>query len=340
MHYITLKERFECGPKLPILEPGTYIADDYNAGSILQWAKGSLVFPAKKRNYDGSTLVFFSGAIGDAIMLMPAVHALTNKHVIVGVTGIGPSLELLRSQFNGVQYPVAIKEAEQYDDWIYTEDFSKHPDIKNKHLTDIFCELLGVCPENKTPHLVISDDMKAVIAAKYPQTARKRIAVHFHASALIRVYPYMGTVVRDLIEEGFDVYAIGGDGDAVPKIESPYFKDCTKDGLSIMQSAALIDSCAGFIGPDSSLIHVAGALSKPSVGLYGPFSHKLRTAYYPSVFSIQGTLGCDIAPCSHHVRFGKRTPDGAPCAKTGLCQPLMNIDPKQVVAKIKQLISS
>lgn len=340
MHYITLKERFECGPNLPVLAPGTYIADDYNAGSMLHWAPGSELYKAERKAGNSDALVFFSGAIGDAIMLIPALYALRKKYRDIAVTGIGQSLELLATQFSTRHYPVCIEAASGWRNWIFTEDFYRQPDIKTKHLTDIFCELLGVCPENKTPNLVISDDMKAVIAAKYPQTARKRIAVHFHASALIRVYPYMGTVVRDLIEEGFDVYAVGGDGDAVPKIESPYFKDCTKDGLSIMQSAALIDSCAGFIGPDSSLIHVAGALSKPSVGLYGPFSHKLRTAYYPSVFSIQGTLGCDIAPCGHHVRFGKRTPDGAPCSKNGLCQPLMNIDPKQVVAKIKQLISS
>jgi len=64
-----------------------------------------------------------------------------------------------------------------------------------------------------------------------------------------------------------------------------------------------------FIGPDSGLLNVAGALSTPSVGLYGPIPHEIRSRYFVKFMSIQGAAPC--APCLEHwteCRHGHPSP--------------------------------
>ena len=108
-------------------------------------------------------------------------------------------------------------------------------------------------------------------------------------------------------------------------------------GLTFRQSAAFLESCDCFFGPDSSLLHAAGALDVPAVGVFGAYPWKLRTAYYTSVVAIQGIDGCSLAPCFHQDHSWTGTfPANGPCMQTGQCSVLVSIDPKRVIAKIKQ----
>lgn len=72
----------------------------------------------------------------------------------------------------------------------------------------------------------------------------------------------------------------------------------------IRQTCALISQLNLFIGPDSGLLQVAVSQNIPSVGLYGPFDAKLRTAYFDKHRDIQGS--CKDGPCMDHKGYCKK----------------------------------
>jgi len=84
-----------------------------------------------------------------------------------------------------------------------------------------------------------------------------------------------------LIERGITVSIYnGGEPDTLSVVESRSWKLTTN----------LVNQCAAVLVPDSALLHVAGALEKPGVALFGPTSGKLTLKYYPSLHPLQGEL--------------------------------------------------
>ncbi|MDO8629104.1 MAG: glycosyltransferase family 9 protein, partial [Phycisphaerales bacterium] len=124
----------------------------------------------------------------------------------------------------------------------------------------------------------------------------------------------------------------------------PVFRDRVIDlgaaNLSFRQSAAVLATCDVLLAPDSSLMHVAGALGLPCVALFGPTAWQMRTAYYPSVHAIQGHEGCTIAPCWYHGPAAWSFPRGQPCFESGRCEVISSIAPDRVIQKIEQTYSA
>jgi ADP-heptose:LPS heptosyltransferase len=70
--------------------------------------------------------------------------------------------------------------------------------------------------------------------------------------------------------------------------------------FDIRQMMALVDRSSYVIGVDSGVLHVAGALEKPILGLFSAFEADLRLRYFPKARWIQKEYPC--APCFlHHV---------------------------------------
>lgn len=64
---------------------------------------------------------------------------------------------------------------------------------------------------------------------------------------------------------------------------------------SLAQTAALIEKCRLFISNDSGLLHVAGAMHTPVIGIFGPTDPKRTGPYSDSSIVIRKDLGC--SPC-------------------------------------------
>lgn len=87
-----------------------------------------------------------------------------------------------------------------------------------------------------------------------------------------------GALVERLMAEprfaGWRFMAVGGPGDEAPA--APALAVAGPRGVSfvgkgdILASAAAIDRAALFVGNDSGLMHVAAALGRPTLGLFGP----------------------------------------------------------------------
>ncbi len=64
---------------------------------------------------------------------------------------------------------------------------------------------------------------------------------------------------------------------------------------SLAQTAALIENCRLFISNDSGLLHVAGAVNTPAIGIFGPTDPKRTGPYSDSFAVIRKELDC--SPC-------------------------------------------
>lgn len=100
----------------------------------------------------------------------------------------------------------------------------------------------------------------------------------------------------------------------------------TMSKTSIREASALISQCDLVVGPDSGLIHIAGALDVPFLGLYGPFHSDLRLRYMPSANVIQSDVKC--GPCFTHGFNVFNCPLGGPNAPC-----MWNIQPDEVYNK-------
>lgn len=80
---------------------------------------------------------------------------------------------------------------------------------------------------------------------------------------------------------------------------------------SIRQIAAVMSYCDLVICPDSSILHLAGALHKPSLSFFGPTDPRARINYYPEAVAIAPGVQlkcwtCWFSSCNAHYTCWKR----------------------------------
>ncbi len=103
--------------------------------------------------------------------------------------------------------------------------------------------------------------------------------------------------------------------------------------LTIRQVAALIDKCDVMVTPDSGLMHVAGALETPTVGLFGTIPPELRIKYYRNSVALTGLDAC----ITNH---GKACFDMANCWVNNDVKVacMESIKPERVIEEVKKFL--
>jgi ADP-heptose:LPS heptosyltransferase len=119
-------------------------------------------------------------------------------------------------------------------------------------------------------------------------------------------------------------------GDA-PKNVIPY--TCP----SLRMLWAIIEKSAICVGPDSMIMHVAGSLSKPCVGLWGPTSPRSRALYYRNHKALYPQDACHMAPCNS---YSTAFPKYCPSHNLSQCNVLSAISFDSVVDTIRGLITT
>jgi ADP-heptose:LPS heptosyltransferase len=344
MHTLTLTEPLDIGPN-GILEPGDYLVEDVNGGQLLSMAWNAKLTPFEwtgiSSNAWDNILIVRPGGFGDLLLLSPVIKAMRKfrSHGTVTVATF--------PQYKGVfdntdtrwaPYPILKSDLWAFSTVYFLENSIERGEPgKRFHMTDVFASHMAVEVIDKEAEYILSPEEKTwaedYCVKKWPVPGSvKRIAIQCQASTHCRDYPQLGEVIAQLYAKGWHCFLLG----------SPYsisvqnklrITNCTLDNLTFRQSAAVLDACDIVLGPDSALVHVAGAINKPAVGLYGPFPWQLRTAYASNTVAIQGHGEC--APCFYHGRNGEHFPRNGPCHKVGKCVVLDSIRPESIVQKVE-----
>ena len=350
VHYLTLRNKIALG-ELSV-EAGDYITDDVTAAHLLVLADGGTMEPVRvSRPFiqeDPPASILFSrmGGFGDLVLLAPVLRHLKAKYpaLRIGVSTMphyGAALANLPYIDEVLPYPLSRAETERFESWVFLEKaIESNPEAEKIHMTDLFAKLAGVGMEgaDKRPDYKVKPSEAIWANEAYPRQANvRRICIQVGTSSLARTYPrpQMGEAANELVKRGFEVFLMGAKGEIRTTNQLPKnMKNLSDADLTFRQSCAVLATADCVIGSDSALVHVAGALGVPAVALYGPFPWKLRTAYAPTTFAIQGNGEC--APCFHHYKAALKNhfPEKCPTKEQGVCGVLADIKPDRIVALV------
>lgn len=290
-----------------------------------------------------NTLIMRSGAIGDLLMLTPALAAYKKA------TGNNVALSCFPQHYSIFEhnslvdellpYPFPVSDLSRFSEVI---DLGNTMETDHTHLAhDVFAKALGVTTplDDYRPSYVISlPEIEA--AKKHLFSGRPNLAVQPVASIPNRSYPAdkMLPALYELEKRGWGIIILGRKGqitDLPPPLQTPYVRNLAPLDLSLRESAAVLNGCDAFLGPDSSFMHFAAAFNIPAISLHGPFPWQIRTKEYANNVAISGTGEC--AGCCWHLHGGQVYPPNKPCSQTGRCAVLASIEPDRVVAKVDAL---
>lgn len=369
MHLLTLTETIDLGPKDKIVA-GVYISEDVNGAQLMNLAGGGSMTPfTERRPFDDTQdwngkriLIERAGGFGDIVQLTPSCREIKRRWpkcflTVSTMDHYAVVLKNLPFVDSTVSYPLPLEIAKTYDAWVFLENaIERNPRARSMHMADLFAEIIGLrgkpglagagghpaLDDNKAAYQVTPNEMIWVME-QYPRVPGKcRITIQPKASARLRNYPneQFKQVIEGLLAKGWEVFLLSHftDGVKVPEVEGLY--NLVDFNTTFRQSCAVINNSDVHLGPDSALVHIAGALNVPAVGLYGPFPWELRTKYADQTFSLTGNkLPC--SPCFHHPNPYKGAndefPANCPSRKTGYCEVLSSIKPERILQKIDQI---
>jgi ADP-heptose:LPS heptosyltransferase len=357
MHLADLKA--ENAYKLPV---GVYCMDDINAAESLARGEAKLSQPkftplsfSASEDWNGKKIGFFrGGGIGDLLFCSPTLREIRKRWPTCEITfacfphykGV---LENNPDVDHVVSHPMLLDDFVKFDAHFYLEEMHDgNADTHKVHAVDLILQLAGLETDNKELRYEMKFEEKASAWSCFPKTGRQRIGVQLAASAPSRSWPRSSIIEfsRLAIQDGFEVMWLGSPGESQIERgkEMPHHLiDATASDpkLTLRESLALLGTCDGLLGVDSSFTHVAGAIGLPTVALYGPFPSALRTVYAKSIKAIDGeplrmARGLPpCGPCFHHQRPGNDIfPAHGPCFRTGKCEVMASIDPKRALTKL------
>ncbi len=350
MHTLIVGRHFDFSPDDRI-DPGEHFVEDISGAQILQLCNGGKMnqLTDKKpfdetKDWNGKRILFMRvGGYGDLIMLTPIFREVKKRWpaAIVHVSTMhcyGQALKNLPFVDALVPYPLSAADGDSYDAWVFFENaIENNPRAHKVQMTELFAEIVGLSDiEDLRPEYRLTDEEKIWALIGFPRSNMRRLCVQVTASAACRVYPQaqLTQVVQTLLKNGWEVFLMGAPGE-IGGNEVPGLRNLAGMRLTFRQSCAVINTADCVLAPDSALLHIAGALEVPAVGLYGPFPWELRTKHCPTTFALQGKGDC--SPCFHHATKYAPFPEQCPSAKRGICQVLESIDPRTVVAKVEKM---
>lgn len=199
-------------------------------------------------------------------------------------------------------------------------------------------ERFGVKYDGKGPEIFISDEERQAAYQKFPIAEKESRLIGIIPSAQWpgKRWPtpyFRGLLEKLLSDTQWKFLVFGGPGDTfIQEIVAglPFDRVINTQGkLTIAENSALIEKCAFVIANDTGLMHVADALSIPSIAFLGPTSGDLGCLpFHPKSIILERDLWC--RPCSKNGQ--------APCIRRErYCLTL--ITPEEAAKAAKTLAS-
>lgn len=213
-----------------------------------------------------------------------------------------------------------------------------------KNRQEIWCDQVGVRPENMVPKFHISRRERLAMVSDIMKPNGLElfsyIVVGWCSRDRAKDYPHMADLVRILRERGHTVVIMHDDFSKVPEFgEPPVY---TTHGLCPDDCGIIVESAKLVITPDSLPLHLAASVGCPALGLFSSTDGALTCKYYEHATVLQNgnTQGkpCDqTTPCygiwgNNYWCGGREAPD------TGLPWCLEQIPAFQVAIMAEELL--
>jgi ADP-heptose:LPS heptosyltransferase len=257
------------------------------------------------------------GGIGDMACLLASVPGLRDRHPNSWLVVITPRgcRELVASstlpdavaEANGFFHRLVERSCDRsayYQPYLPDEYKPARPQIL--HLIHEFARELCVRPDPSSVHFRATSRVRRRLQQQLHEinrNGRPVIVLHPGPTWPVREWPLQRWCeLADLVRARTSaiMIKIGTDLDSMrrsrPVPPIPHTADWT-NGLSVIETVALLEQASAFVGIDSGPLHLAGVLGTPSVGLFGPISGNLRI--YPGSKTVIVTGAEDCLGCHH-----------------------------------------
>lgn len=161
-----------------------------------------------------------------------------------------------------------------------------------QHRTDIWCEHAGVNPSDKRPVLVLSEqelEEGRHWVEQHMVASGPKIGLVLKAMSWVREWPYADLFAVDLMRAGYSAVTI----DPVKRVHDNI---PALIGKRIRMVAAVIANLDALVTPDTGLLHIAGAVGTPVVGLFGSTDGAMRMREYAGSYTVTNRF-VNCGPC-------------------------------------------
>lgn len=203
-------------------------------------------------------------------------------------------------------------------------EHSKLPQINR---IDIFAKACGVKKVKDSIPFYKEEAHEEAWANQFLKKYKKKIFIHSASNEEKRSYDRknLSELIELILEELPEYYVLVSDFNKV--LDRDIFKKekiVNVSSLNIRETASVIKRSDFFFGPDSGLMHLAGAVGTKSLIAFGSIPPEVRINHYPTHTAIRDEklkcIGCWYAKCDKNIK----------CMK--------DLSPEKVLFKIKELL--
>lgn len=323
------------------LDPGTYALEDHNSAEFLWATRGfgdatlthvpySLPAPPEPGM---NILVCRVGGFGDTIWLNAIYEHLHVDITIDHACFHRYSPVVVPRVRHKIEYPFTVDLLPKYDAVYWLENIIEGaPCLKGEHPTERIGKVFGVTDLRFKNAVHVTPSAREWASKTFPRIEKLRVMVQDESSTPSKSYIHMPSLCKMLIAKGYQVVVIGRPRkiEGIPRDVI----DGRNLGWTINESIAMAETCDAIIAPDSFMVHVADALQKPCIGLYGNFDGATYMKGYLGE-PVQGAMKC--SPCSWHPR-GKPFPPDCPSADRNFCMALAKRNPELIITILERYL--
>lgn len=271
---------------------------------------------------DKSLFCFRSGGIGDLLFITTSLKEVKKKYptakLFLGCnSAFGEILKSPAGDYKIVSMPLKKSFLEESDYVLFFQGIieeSKEAEYVNAY--DLFKKafyLAGI--SDYKPNIYFSNNYMADVnkyLKKYQPFYAEQINIALQVSASVPKRTILpATLIRfiNLLPSKYSVWLIGSPGQLNQINEILREAKVHGNIHNISQylpklghMAALLSKAQLAIGPDSSLLHMAGGLHIPMIGLFGAFPSVLRLSHYDNAIGIDSNTACEFARGKGNLR--------------------------------------
>jgi len=191
-----------------------------------------------------------------------------------------------------------------------------------KKCSDTILQKSGLHTVNKTPVYKVADQDKEWAQSLVAGLSKPIIGVGRESFAKVRTYPHMNRLI-ELLKEFDGTVIILDEKDADGKYK-----------YNFREMGALINECTWVVANDSGILHLAGALKKRVIGIFGHTDGKVVCENYEKAIPINATK-CALGkhpcwwevPCIDGADYQWKEPLGPPAC-------LQELEPEEVISQM------
>jgi hypothetical protein len=296
-----------------------------------------------------------SGGYGDQIITWPVAKILS---------GMGYEVHIMADPGNNVCWwnfpwvktvnvtPLPYEQVKLYDYFVVYEavvNMDEHPD--QEHPVDTMLRKIGLDPKSVDPliKVVRPNFTHAEMMATVPWREKQMGMYQLSAANPVRCLPPGDSVfmLLKLAEAYPDIHWLA----LSDEFNKPEYKTQLEEKIkeldikniqpytspNLRELWAITTQAKVVVAPDSMMVHIAGCMGVPCVGLWGPMSPGSRVAYYTNHVAIYHREFCPHSPCFAYSNvFPKYCP---PREARTTCEVLAGISPTEVIDKVKTALN-